>query len=599
MIGLTLPCILILSASLANIERQSSWIDGPGVPGPLSEWESYFYSSSSVCWWAGDENLRLTPPDYLIGGVSWCRSITIDDIDGDGNSDVIAGCEDEVVWWHNVDGSGETWVQHDVYDFEQVLGVETADFDGDGITDIVAASIYHDMVVWWRRDPAHLPGDWTINLIAYGLLDARDIEALDMDGDGDIDVAACGSREVVWYENADGAGGSWVKHRICTAYGTMDVCAGDIDGDGDADAVTVTEDNGPVVWWENGEEAGADWTRHVIDTGYSVRGGCSICDIDSDGYNDIVVGDNLSNGVVWFRNPGDWSGPGPSWVRNDVSTVGSGCTDIHTDDVDGDGDPDIISLFYYQGGLLWWENADGTGTLWMGHYVGGHGWSVDSGDLDNDGITDIVAGRINTARRWEMELASSGHLESSILYLHGDPGWGELTWESDEFPGAVVTFQVRASDDPSDMGPWSDTLHAPCRLDTVLPPFSSHFQYRAILHSDGSARAVSPMLKSVSLLWDPVSIEDDRCPLADRTPLFSIAPNPAAGPVVVTLTLPADALVSFQLFDVSGRIIDRMEERSLSRGRKVFRLSPLEPGVYFLRMRCDRQDATRSFVVAD
>ena len=101
-----------------------------------------------------------------------------------------------------------------------------------------------------------------------------------MDGDGDVDVLSAsrnpGSRNdntVAWYENLDGGGGSFTTHVITTfADAAYSVFAIDMDGDGDVDVVSAycsawcSYGDNTVGWYENLDGSGGSFTTHVITT---------------------------------------------------------------------------------------------------------------------------------------------------------------------------------------------------------------------------------------------------------------------------------------------------------------------------------------------
>ena len=75
--------------------------------------------------------------------------------------------------------------------------------------------------------------------------------AVDLDADGDIDVATCafGDAVVVWYEN-DGHG-VFTRHLIGTQQQAYDIRAIDMDLDGDLDLLIAGRGSKNVVWYAN------------------------------------------------------------------------------------------------------------------------------------------------------------------------------------------------------------------------------------------------------------------------------------------------------------------------------------------------------------
>jgi hypothetical protein len=121
---------------------------------------------------------------------------------------------------------------------------------------------------------------------------------------------------------------------------------------------------------------------------------CAIGDIDNDGINDIVIGSELSIGVVWYHSP--------TWTRYVVGN-GSFTTDGEATDVDGDGDVDVVISCISRNQIEWWENLGDpfVPSGWTLHRIGSnfaHDLAV--GDIDNDGNTDVVIFRKGAEIVW-------------------------------------------------------------------------------------------------------------------------------------------------------------------------------------------------------
>lgn len=245
--------------------------------------------------------------------------LRVDDMDADGDVDIlagIAGSPDSVSWWQNVDGSGVNWQKHIVVETPEVASwqsVEAADIDGDGDLDIIAAD-YDDLaghihgIAWWEN-PDSVGGAWTKHDIAESFDAALSITAVDMDSDGDLDVMAAASsnfnahgNEVAWWSN-DGFGGGWTKFEIEDSTPTpTSVAPGDLDGDGDLDVLVTSFDNEQLAWYENDDGTGSSFTPHVIDTTLYGARDVTVEDIDRDGDLDIVAAAFVGDAIYWWEN---------------------------------------------------------------------------------------------------------------------------------------------------------------------------------------------------------------------------------------------------------------------------------------------------------
>ena len=114
---------------------------------------------------------------------------------------------------------------------------------------------YNHHVVWYENDGVHLNG-WSRHLIADDLNEAYEVVAGDLDGDGDMDVAATGfSRpgQVVWYENGGDPRARWTAHQVKNNWKNANqLLLADLDGDGDLD-IAANAERGSLEfrWWQN------------------------------------------------------------------------------------------------------------------------------------------------------------------------------------------------------------------------------------------------------------------------------------------------------------------------------------------------------------
>ena len=122
-------------------------------------------------------------------------------------------------------------------------------------------------------------------------------------------------------------------------------------------------------------------------------------DVDSDGRADILCKDG------WYQQP---KTEGDEWKFFAVPFAGPGGADMHTYDVDGDGDQDVItSLAAHEYGLAWYEQVETAGErrfvqhLIMGKQPNENEYglvftemhSLKLADIDGDGLKDIVTGK--------------------------------------------------------------------------------------------------------------------------------------------------------------------------------------------------------------
>ncbi|MEN8208572.1 MAG: hypothetical protein ABFR50_04895 [Candidatus Fermentibacteria bacterium] len=76
-----------LAAVYADYATQTDWSGGPGIHGPVINWEDDFDTQIGTCWWISSGSLQQWdgPPSHLIGegGFDACYGDVEPDLDGD------------------------------------------------------------------------------------------------------------------------------------------------------------------------------------------------------------------------------------------------------------------------------------------------------------------------------------------------------------------------------------------------------------------------------------------------------------------------------------------------------------------------------------
>ena len=201
----------------------------------------------------GDNPVTFTLEGSVSNAFSLPFSVYAADVDGDGRLDVLGAAQNvsDIAWWkQNLDG---TFTVQPLIDnnFNAARSVYAADVDGDGDMDVLGAALTADDIAWYENDGSE---NFTKRIINSTFDGAMEVEAVDIDGDGDIDVlgAANNANDIAWWEN-DGADPiGCTKHTIDNAFwGIYEVRAVDIDGDGDMDVLGAARYDDEIAWYEN------------------------------------------------------------------------------------------------------------------------------------------------------------------------------------------------------------------------------------------------------------------------------------------------------------------------------------------------------------
>ena len=244
---------------------------------------------------------------------------------------------------------------------QQAVNMVLADFDGDGFPDVAVSENSgcppnrHAIEVFLQgaggtktfTSKSILPvaGDCPPNAtVGHGLV------AADFDHDGIVDLVAStvinSSYSALFFKgNGDGTfkDPTVVGTAVIGRDGISDFTAADVNGDGHLDLIGI---GGGAVWVQLGNGDGTFLPPVAYDFGTSAFGGscgdfCEVrvADIDGDGFPDIVVAAPSSfAGFAVLRGKGDGTFESP--VKFAVGATGTSWLDVA--DVNGDGQPDVL-----------------------------------------------------------------------------------------------------------------------------------------------------------------------------------------------------------------------------------------------------------------
>lgn len=275
--------------------------------------------------------------------------------------------------------------------------VKTADINGDGWLDLIAANSTLDVVYVLRNNTAS--GFFGFALpVSFGTgAEPRKITIADIDKDGKADIITAnqtGNSISILRNTSVGNTISFAtKVDFTTALTPEGVSAGDLNNDGKTDMMVACSDANVVSVFKNTSVPGAVSLDPKADYGVgSFPWDVAAADIDGDGKPDMVSSSTGPNTVSVFRNT---SSSGISFAARVQLGTTSSPRGLTINDFDGDGKPDIVTANYFSSSnVSVLKNTSVPGTVSFNSfnsYTTGTGTgSVVAADFDNDGLADIM-----------------------------------------------------------------------------------------------------------------------------------------------------------------------------------------------------------------
>lgn len=268
-------------------------IDGDGDMDILS-------GDNEINWYENNGQGNFGSPQFIMNGKYSYAS----DLDGDGALDILTASDSKIAWSKNTNGQGNFGGAQTInnnYNAESQYSISISDIDGDSDMDVISAS--NNGIGWYENT------DGQGNFAAQQIINnnpnlTSSVSSMDVDNDGDTDVISLSTLgdKITWYENTNGLGSFSTEKIIKDNIDAPKlVLSGDINGNGVKDILTNfgINDDYKIVWYENLGVLDNQITGTIrLD---SNANGCAPTDIPVP--NIMVTTDNGSNSFSTFTLP--------------------------------------------------------------------------------------------------------------------------------------------------------------------------------------------------------------------------------------------------------------------------------------------------------
>jgi len=566
------------------------------------------------------------------------HSIKIEDLDSDGNEDILVASFYKIIWYKN-DGNACFNIPAIITSTKGIRAIDVSDLDNDGDMDVLSA--YHDNSIICNENDGKMCFNYDTLVTNTGYNYTKSINVADLDNDGDKDLFSAASfsykyGEIAWYEN-DGKEQFHTVSIATGANGAESVYAADMDNDGDIDVLSAARYADKVFWYEN--DGNERFIAQTITSDIENALYVNAADLDNDGDMDVISASPSE--IYWFENDG--------YMGFNVHTLATNTSShLYMSDIDNDGDMDVVST-YGSYDIVWFEN-DGN-AFFSSHYISKNNNYVPSifaADMDRDGDMDVLYSSSKDEIVWcenngveiftphvitnnadnidlifTADLDSDGDMDVLSTFYHSDNYDGKIVWYenngNEHFKSHIIATtghtisSIYAVDIDNDKA--IDILTTSSSNNTVIlfeNDGAEHFidhvittdadgarsVYAADVDSDGDLDVLSASAEDGKIAWYENLIQLPAY-LPIQNNLYQNYPNPFNTSTNISFDVKETDHVTLKIFDILGRSVATLvDENSKRRNYKIeFDASNMASGIYFYQIQIGDYTTTKKMLL--
>lgn len=415
-------------------------------------------------------------------------------------------------------------------------------------------------------------------LITDSTAGTQGIYVCDVDNDGDNDIlsAAAEINKVMLWENDGSPDPQWTKHIVDNfLLGAGSVYAADLNGDSYLDIIAAGKGANKITWYKNSGTKPPTFTKDYVDLNYEFPHEVYAEDLDQDGDIDVLAVSSTDNLVTWWRNEG---GDTISWTEQTIDSSFTQAKSIAVGDFDDNDTLDVVAASLLRNEIAWWKNLGGDPIVWEKHSIityfdGAH--RVQVIDLDQDGDDDILgAAWYGNQVAW---FRNNGGSEPTFTKLIIQNNFTRtcMAYAEDLDNDGDYDVVGTSQDDNEVMLWWNDSLYNEKIYWTsqmIDPDFMRVWPvYAADLNGDSLVDivAASGHVGNKTMKWyrngEPNGIKESK-QIPQTIDLKQNYPNPFNPSTSIIFTLPEAAEVQLTVTDIQGQTVAILIDEKLSAG---------------------------------